>query len=80
MNIDYKTLHDMLLKRKREIEEYLNYVEDYEITDELVAEIAEIDNMMISVRNMYKRTNGIPVRWKFGQEHPYKKLQKKRKR
>ena len=80
MEIDYKTLHDMLLKRKREIDDYLNYVEDYEIAEEIVAEAAEIDNMMISVRNLYKRYHGHPIRWKFGQEHPYKAQQKKRGR
>jgi len=65
--IDYKELHNLLLKRKK-------WLEDISTENETAAaEIAEIEVMMISVRNMYKRINNIPIRWKFGQKHPYTK-------
>ena len=73
ITIDYKYLHDLLLKRKKEIEEVSTYDENY------AAEITELETMMIAVRNMYKRQNGIPVRWKFGEPHPFKKLKRGRK-
>jgi len=65
--IDYKYLHNLLLQRKKDIEEVSTYDESY------AAEVTELETMMIAVRNMYKRQNGIPVRWKFGEPHPFKK-------
>ena len=66
--IDYKRLHDLLLQRKRDIEEVSTYDENY------AAEVTELETMMIAVRNLYKRLHGIPIRWKFGEPHPYLKM------
>ena len=64
MGIDYKELHNLLARRKREIKELSLESEEY------AGEYKEIENMMISVRNLYKRVLGIPVRWEIGDPHP----------
>jgi hypothetical protein len=88
--IDYKYLHTILLNRKRALEDFTNEVspdeENIEMLNSAYSEIAEIENMLVSIRNLYRRENGYPVNWEFRDNaHPildrkkWEKCQVKRK-
>jgi len=44
--------------------------------DSAYDELIEIEYMLISIRNIYRKWNGIKINWKFGDSHPI--LNKKR--
>ena len=64
----YKEIYDAMLVKKRELEESLNSSAEY--SKEIAFEIRELENMMVSLRNLFRVYNDQPVRWIHGMAHP----------